>query len=179
VTRYFFPDNTVLIYFTMMGRQDLLLELLDGRGCWTITIEGECRASSTVEGLSGMTVFLDELSDSLIPSPAERTDASLFRSRLAQAGDSERDHLGESETLAVVSARSIPAICLTDDIRAAALAQSLGIATATTLDVLRIAVRAGKLSPDGVLALGEILVSRGRRLAGMPRSGADLHLWLA
>lgn len=175
---FYFPDNTVLIYFTLMGRQDLLAQLLNGRGAWTITIEAECRRSSSVDGLAGLTAFFAELGDAIVPTPAERADTALLRNRLARPGDSARDHLGEAETMAVVNGRGLSAIFLTDDNRAAQLATSLNIPTATTLDVLRIAVRSGRLSTDAMLALGALLEERGRRLPRMPRTGAELHLWL-
>lgn len=178
MTDFFFPDNTVLIYFALMGRQDLLLELLDGRGAWTITIEGECRRSSMEDGLGGLSVFLDGFDGAIIPSPAERTDSALLRSRLAKPGDSEQSHLGEAETLAVVSGRRLSAIFLTDDQGATSLAKSIDIPVAGTLDLLRVAVRSGRLSADAVPALGALLEERGRRLPGMPRTGPELHLWL-
>lgn len=96
------------------------------------------------DGLGGLTVFLDGIESAIIPSPAERTDSALLRSRLAQPGDSERAHLGEAETLAVVSGRRISAIFLTDDHGATSLAKSLDIPVASTLDLLRVAVGSGK-----------------------------------
>ncbi len=178
MTDFFFPDNTVLIYFALMGRQDLLAELLNGRGAWTITIEAECRRSSSVEGLAGLKTFFAELGDSIVPTPSERAETALIRSRLARPGDTARDHLGEAETMAVVNGRGLSAIFLTDDKRAAHLATSFNIPTATTLEVLRIAVRSGRLSTDAILTLGALLEEHGRRLAGIPRNGAELHLWI-
>jgi hypothetical protein len=178
VIDFFFPDTTALVSFTLMGRQDLLITLLGERGRWTVTIAGECRRSSMEPGLEGMTEFDDAFGDPWIPSPAERTDTQLYRSRLAIAGDPDTRHLGEAETIAVVTSRRLKALFVTDDFRARQLAGAAGVATATTLDLLRLSVRAGLLSEDALMALLQLLAAQRRHLAGAPRNRGELRRWL-
>ncbi|MGL4338862.1 MAG: hypothetical protein ACRCSP_00350 [Rhodoglobus sp.] len=176
---FFFPDTTALVTFTMMGRQDLLTSLLAGRGRWTVTIAAECRRSSQEPGLEGMTEFDNVLGDPWIPLPAERTDTQLYRSRLAVAGDPDTRHLGEAETIAVVTSRGPKALFITDDLRARQLAHGAGVQTATTLDLLRISVRTKLLSEDTLMALLQLLAAQGRHLAGAPTDPTAMKRWLA
>jgi hypothetical protein len=178
VSSLFFPDNTVLVNFALMSREDLLISLLGGRAHWTVTIAGECRRSSMEPGLEGMAVYIEAFNEPLIPSPAERTDTRLYRDRLAIAGDPETRHLGEAETIAVVTSRGLPAIFVTDDGGARRLASAAGVSTATTINLLRIAVRAGRLSPDAVMALFALLAERGRHLVGAPPTVEHVRAWL-
>jgi hypothetical protein len=179
VIDFFFPDNTALVTFTLMGRQDLLVALLAGRGRWTVTIAGECRRSSMEPGLGEMSAFAEALGEPLIPSPAERTDTQMYRNRLAIAGDPETRHLGEAETIAVVTSRGLSAVFVTDDHRARQLASSARVTSATSLDLLRISVRTKMLSEDALMALLQLLAQQTRYLSGAPRNRAEMKRWLA
>lgn len=45
MAKLFLPDNTVLINFAIIGRMDLLAELLNGQGSWCLSISRECANS--------------------------------------------------------------------------------------------------------------------------------------
>lgn len=76
--RFFFPDNTVLINFTHIGRHDLLEWFLRGNGAWTISTARECHNSSRARGLEQMSRWYELLPQPLAPEPAELVDAKAI-----------------------------------------------------------------------------------------------------
>lgn len=174
----FFPDNTVLVNFVLMGREDVFIKLAQGNGKWTLTIAGECHRSSFEEGLGGLIQLSEALGEPIMPTPAERLDTEVYRQRLARADDPPGKHLGEAEALAIISGRGLEAIFVTDDRGARQLADAADVMTVTTIELLRVAVRGGLLSADAAWALVELLRARGRAVWHASRTFVDFRKWV-
>lgn len=142
--KLFLPDNTVLINFAIIRRVDLLAELVKGQGAWCLSIARECDKSRA---------FHPDLSEAaaifgapLIPDASERLDAKIMRETMASPGESPTQHLGEAETIAIMSARQLDGLFLTDDAGARALAQRHQITAVSTWDLLRLAHKVNKIT---------------------------------
>lgn len=175
-----FPDNTVLINFGLLSRVDLFAELVDGRGAWTHTIATECDRSAQREDLAALTRMRDILGTPFYPSARERIDTFSLRARLAAPGDPPTAHLGEAETIAIMLAREIAGAFVTDDRGARRLAQApdIRIATYTTGDLLRLAVRASRIDADTCWELLQRLRGLGRRIPDVPGARGDYEHWV-
>jgi hypothetical protein len=140
VPRRFFPDNTVLINFTLIDRQDLLTWFLRGAGAWTIAIARECEKSAMVQDLGGMDYWSSLLSTPLAPTPVELVDSKTIAERMRKPGETApAKHMGEAETIAVITRRQIDAVFLTDDHDAARTAIAESIPVASTTKILALA----------------------------------------
>ncbi|SRR6266496_69494 len=147
----FFPDNTVLINFATINRMDLLQAVLNGKGAWCATVADECRRSSQHDGLEDMTLASDIFGTPMYPEGAEHVDIRVLRDQMARPGDGPRQHLGEAETIVIISRRQLTAYFVTDDREAARVAfAEHGIRTITTWDLLRAAHRAGRVDGDAL-----------------------------
>lgn len=140
-----FPDNTVLINFAILNRFDLLKSLANGNGRWCATVADECNKSAAFPGLGALAAASGIFRTALFPDSAELQDTAVFRNSLAKPGDPPHKHLGEAETIAIMSRRreDLPGFFVTDDGDAARLAAAHDIQSATTWDLLRVAFRAG------------------------------------
>ena len=174
-----FPDNTVLINFAIMRRTDLLAQLVQDRGRWTVTIESECNRSAKETGLEELVDVGTILGDPLIPTGVERLATELIRRQLAKPDDSRTQHLGEAETFAIVSQRAINALFVTDDLSAARFARTIPVKTATTADLVKLAVRTGKLGVDAAWSSVMLLRNAGRFLSGAPHNFDLFRAWCA
>jgi len=161
-----FPDNTVLINFAIINRMGLLEQLANKRGQWCATVASECAVSSKLQNLESLHEASRIFGEPLYPSIVEVQDTLLLRDELASPGDSKTQHLGEAETIAIVTRRNIAAFFATDDKGARRLAANHGIQTATTVDLLAVAVRAGLLSIDHHSEYLKTLRQHKRILAG-------------
>jgi predicted nucleic acid-binding protein len=178
VVTLLFPDNTVLVNFAIMGRVDLFADLVDGRGAWTSTIAGECAKSAQISGLESLARMPQILGDPIMPSRSERIDTFALRTRLASPGDHDAKHLGEAEAIAIISARNIAAVFVTDDRAAAVLASSAHIKTYSTADLVKLAVRAKRIDVDTGWDLLSLLHSRNRRVPGIPATRKSYDRWV-
>lgn len=171
---FVFPDNTVLINFTLIDRQDILQWFLRGRGKWTIAIARECAQSSDHPGLSAMRHWSAHLGRPLEPTKAELLNAAIIAESMRKPGDSKRtSNLGEAETIAVIAGRGIFAVFLTDDHGAARRASlEPGISTASTTRILALAEVNGKITRDEAREFFATLTTANRVL-GSPSSISD------
>lgn len=144
MAKLFLPDNTVLINFAIIRRMDLLAELLNGRGCWCLTIARECQNSADFHPDLDQAPAI--FGTPLAPDRTEYEDTRLLRDAMASPGDPTTKHLGEAETVAIISRRNIDGFFLTDDRDAKALATRHNIQVVTTWDLLRLAHRTGKVT---------------------------------
>jgi predicted nucleic acid-binding protein len=145
------PDNTVLVNFAHLNRMDLLAKLVKDNGAWCASVATECDQSARVPGLEAMADAYVIFGEPLWPqSPGEFVMTQAFRTRLARPGDSRLRHLGEAETLAIMTSRAIRGIFVTDDSSVIVIAQEQGIQVVTTFDLLRVACRAGMVDADTV-----------------------------
>lgn len=174
--KLFLPDNTVLINFAIIRRMDLLADLLKGEGAWRVSIARECGKPQAYHP------DLDQAGANfgppLIPDAGERIDATILREAMASPGEPATQHLGEAETIAIITARRLDCLFLTDDGGAAALARRHGIAAVSTWDLLRLAHRTNKVTRPVLTGYLRTLKDADR---GQPRniiSLDDLTPWL-
>lgn len=179
MTTLLFPDNTVLINFTMIDAINVLGELLNTRGRWTVTIRQECEKSARQPGLESLARIIDLIGEPLIPNRAERVDTSALRAQLARPGDESTRHLGEAETFAVMRSRNLSAVFVTDDRDAARLAGSLGIPVYSTGHLLKLMVRARKVPVELAWQMVLTLRTASRHLPFVPVSEERFHAWCA
>jgi predicted nucleic acid-binding protein len=142
VAQLLFPDNTVLINFALINRMDLLERLANGHGRWCATVAAECAQSASVAGLEALNDAHGIFGPPLYPeNPSERIDVQTFRRELAQPGDPIWQHLGEAETLAIMTRRSVEGFLVTDDNDARRLARRHQVTVVSTWDLLRVAAK--------------------------------------
>ena len=138
-----------------------------------ITIESECARSAQLSGLEQLHLIPGILGEAIIPTGAERVDTAIYR----YPTDASSAHLGEAETCAIILNRSLAARFVSDDLGAIRLAQSLGIETFTTADLLRLAVRVGFVtSAEGWRMLAE-LFSAHRVVPFAPHTQDEFTAW--
>ncbi|MGW6280539.1 hypothetical protein [Kribbella sp. NPDC055071] len=146
----FFPDNTVLINFAVIGRVDLLEKLANGNGRWCLSVSQECARSARIDGLSALNGVRDFLGRPLEPTPAELLTTRMLREAMAAPGDRPTKHLGEAETIAILTSRELrsTAVFVSDDTGALIHAEAHGIKIADTWDLLLLAERVGMISAE-------------------------------
>jgi hypothetical protein len=146
--QYFFPDTTIPINFAVIDRLDLLVAYLRGRGRMTQAVRAEVRKSAglvpnlarlDVESTFGMVIELDRESDA-------RAVENL-RKRFALRGDAPTKHLGESETLHVLTTRPEFGVSrfVTEDRAAYEMAGKMSVLRHHTMDVFHELVINGEL----------------------------------
>lgn len=176
MAQLFLPDNTVLINFAIIGAMELLAELLNGQGRWCISIARECQNSRNYypDIAAANTIF----GAPLVPNSAEYVDTRTLRDTIAVPGDPAVKHLGEAETIAIISRRRLDAYFLTDDGDATTLAAQHGIQVVTTWDLLRLAHKTGKVTKPVLITYVDTLMTQQR---GRPPGVVDptqLDGWL-
>lgn len=169
--RFFFPDNTVLINFSIIARNDLLKSFMGNRGKWTLTISRECSKSSQIPGYEAMSEWHDVLPSPLYPNPSELVDANAIAYGMRKPGDRETSsHMGEAEAFAIIANRKYQAVFLTDDHDAARVARNpdLKISTASTTRILAICQARGLVERDKARGYIAHLLNAGRVLGNPP-----------
>jgi predicted nucleic acid-binding protein len=179
VTQLLFPDNTVLVNFALINRMDLLEKLVNGKGRWCATVAFECARSAQEPGLDAM-----NLADEIFGSPwypqsgAERQDIEIMRLELASPGDTPYQHLGEAETLAIMTRRSVTGFFVTDDVDASRLARQHQVQVISTWDLMRMAGRCNFVDPDTLWGYVQTLRSKKRGAPRGVRDRASFDKWL-
>ncbi len=172
-----FPDNTVLVNFAHINRVALLGTLFPNKN-WCATVKGECAKSANIPGLADLRNAPGVFGAALYPDSAEHVDAQTIRAAMASPGDGPLKHLGEAETIAIVSRRGINALFVTDDHSAKTAAEKVGITVIDTWRVFRFAYKKRLLTADEVWGDCLTLSKSGR---GWPRCGrtrAAFDAWL-
>lgn len=167
---FFFPDNTVLINFTLIGRHDLLEWFVRRSGQWTLSVSRECHRSARQPGLSGLADWGLVFHEPLVPSPTELVNARVIAEQMRKPGDFKpSQHMGEAETIAIVVNRGLAAVFLTDDHDAArrASAEPL-ISVASTTKILAFAEAKGRLEHTVARRYLADLLNAGRVLGNPP-----------
>ena len=159
-------ETTVLSAFALAGRLDIVRELYSGRATWTLVVHDELIQGMKEEPLLGDAVAADWLGE---PQPVfDTARVENLRQRLGGRTNDERHH-GEATCIAL--AEQTGAGILVDDRDAKHLAEVSEIPTGTTLSVLTVAVREGRVSANEASELVADLIDRhGRRL---PRLAAE------
>jgi predicted nucleic acid-binding protein len=166
----FFPDNTVLVNFAIVRRIDLLETLANGNGRWCLTVSAECDKSARIEGLEDLRQVRRFLGNPLIPTAIERVTTNVLRDAMARPGDDPHKHLGEAETVAIVTSRTMTSavIFVSDDGSALDLAAAHGIRVTDTWGLLALAVRVRKVTDSQRISYESLLAANGRT---QPRRG--------
>jgi predicted nucleic acid-binding protein len=159
VTALFFPDNTVLVNFAYINRMELLRQLTNGNGRWCATIAQECARSAQITGLEALKQASAIFGSPLRPSPAELVDTYLLRDQMAGPADGRYAHLGEAETITIISARGLSGFLVTDDKNAASAARVAKIPVIDTWYLIRTAVKVEALSTADAWADAQTLVA--------------------
>jgi predicted nucleic acid-binding protein len=162
VATLLFPDNTVLVNFAIMSRMDLLARLANGNGQWCATVAQECARSARVAGLAALNDAGSIFGEPLLPDAAELQDARIMRDQLASPGDSGTAHLGEAETLAIITRRQLVCFFVTDDREAARLAANNNVSVVSTWRLLLVAYKNGWADPDTLWGYVQTLRAQSR-----------------
>jgi len=175
-----FPDNTVLVNFTLMHQQELLAHLVSGRSAWTATVAQECARSALEPGLEKMARMSQLFGVPLrLETAHEIVDATAFRTQMAAPGDPPSRHLGEAEALAIISNRLDGSVFVTDDSGARIVAQAVGVRTYSTCHLLKLAVRSRKITVHEAWAHVVALRRARRHLLDSPREETNFFAWCA
>lgn len=127
--------------FAIIHLVEELGDLIGSRGSWCATVAGECARGATKPGLEDMAMAPAIFGDPLYPIGAEHTDTQVIRERMLKPGDQATDHLGEAETIAIITRRQLRGFFVTDDRDAAREAKAEGIRVVSTWDILRLMTR--------------------------------------
>lgn len=159
-------ETTVLSAFALAGRLDILRDLYGSRAMWTLVVHDELVRGIRSEPRLGDAVIAGWLGE---PQPVfDVTRVEELRLRLGGRAEN-RQHLGEATCIALAEQRG--AGVLLDDRDAKRLAETCSLPTRTTISVLKMSVRKGKLSDREASELVANLIDRyGRRL---PRLSAE------
>lgn len=172
---FFFPDNTVLVNFGHINRVPLLGQLTPNLA-WCEVISQECAESARQPGLASLHYAGQVFGPPWKPTDAERELTFELRTAMMEPGDGPTKHLGEAETIAIITTRQTHAIFITDDGGARRSAEAEGIKVITTWDLLRAAHRRGHLTVQDAYADAQTLDSLGR---GWPPCGRSLVAFAA
>jgi predicted nucleic acid-binding protein len=157
-------DSSTLSAFCLVGRLDLLEARFAGRAQWTIEVYDEI-----ARGVADTPMLGDLLSAGWLGDPIRSLAVvEIERLRLALGGKArDRRHLGEAATIVVAGASGYVVAC--DDRDAIRIAHARGLATTTTVAILRDCVHSGLLTAAGAHDLLYTMIDdHGRRL---PRIG--------
>lgn len=162
-TTVMFPDTTVLINFAIINRMDLLARLTNGHGRWCATVSREWE--DWTPRLRLVAIPWEIFGDPLRPDPAELEYARTLRTRLARPGKNPYRHLGEAETIAIVTRRGLRCFFVTDDRSAQQLARRHGVPTVDTWQLLRLGHAKGWVDADTLW--GYVQTLRDHRRGGL------------
>lgn len=174
----YFPDNTVLINFAIIGEMELFKTLLQGRGAWVGAVHAECEESSDKGYYPGIEAAFDFMPDPILLTTFERREARHMQQYIADPTDKPTKSLGEAETIAVITNRRIsPAVFITDDGGAVAYIeeQDLPIEVFSTTDILALAVNAKMLDEATAIEHIAALVAQKRKRISLNRFLAVLN----
>lgn len=182
--RLVFPDTTVLINFGLVEEMPLLDTLVAGNGSWSATVASECDDQAVKLNLPRMseahTIFGQPLR---LVTQAEYLDFRLNQDYFRQASsDPSASHAGESETLAILTSRSIKSVLVSDDtgvpLRIASLDVHPTIQTTTSWHFFRIAHWKGHITEARLWEIRSILLAKGRGCPIEVRKQARFAQWV-
>ena len=168
---YFFPDNTVLINFTLLDRQDLV-EWFTAKGTrlWTTSVYYECDKSAEIKGQEAMVRWRRVFGKPLSPEKLDFIAISMIVDQMRLPGETApRKHMGEAETIAIAENRYPGSVFLTDDHDAARVADARHIQSVSTTKIIAFAEVKAEITHDQARGYLAELLNRGRVLGGSPR----------
>lgn len=177
--QYFFPDTTVLINFAVIGRLGLLAMYLRGCGRMTQAVRGEIRRSAErVPNIVGLDFDAEFGKSIVLDTDSDIRGVQNLRKRFARRGDAATKHLGESETLHVMTTREEYRMSrfATEDRAAYEMAAHLGVLRHTTMEIFQELVANGNLDLEEAFSLVEAIESSRyeRTLLRRPNRPQDL-----
>ena len=177
--QYYFPDNTVLINFAVVDSIELLVAYLSGRARVTQAVAAEIKKS--IERVPHLREFdIEQHCGRPIELNTEADNRAVLqmRKRFASRNDPPTKHLGESETLHVISSREQYATSrfLTEDRDAYRVAESMGVLCSNTMEVFQDLVARGEVSSSEAFALLQSIADGpfDRTLLSVPTRHQDL-----
>jgi predicted nucleic acid-binding protein len=176
-----FPDNTVLVNFAIINRLDLLARLVNGNGQWCATVARECAQSAKQADLTALDDAGEIFGEPLFPDQAELLDTRVLRNQLASPGDAPTQHLGEAETIAIITRRQLQKSCIfvTDDGAARRLAALNGVSVVGTWRLLKLAHRKEWVDADTLWGYMQTLKAQDRGAPPGVRDRTSFDKWLA
>ncbi len=158
-----FPDTTVLINFAHCTAMDLLERIVGSRGQWCAAVAAECDHQSAQEQLPEMREAHRIFGQPLRPeTPTEHLAVRVIRQDFLRPGDGPRKHLGESESLAIISERRLHARFITDDGFVPQRARAVNVTCVTTWDLFKAAMLGGLVDVAQVHRYRRILLHHRR-----------------
>ena len=175
MTRYWFPDNTVLCNFAAVDELAILETFLDGRGRWVEAVAAETAMSARVhQALVDLTWLGDplEFDDPKTVGAVERIRRAVF----GGTPDRATQHLGEAQTCWLLhNDRAYgESVWITDDRQAFDYGKRQGIRTLDTAGLVAEAVARTDLTRTSGWELLARMVDSGRDNVRLPPSPADL-----
>jgi hypothetical protein len=156
---------------------NLLEALANGNGRWCATVADETANMARKAGQEDMALAPGIFGDALLPeSQRERIDIEAIRVSLAEPEDPAYKHLGEAETIVIISNRGYSAAFVSDDSGARHVAAGLGVTTYSTWDLLKLAYRLNKIAQEEFWDFAYFLRSKKR---GWPPCGHNRQDFLA
>jgi len=154
---------------------DLLQSLLKGSGRWCHTVRRECRKSAQEPELQSLSQAEQILGKAIKPVGNESLEALKLRQQMAAPNDPRYRHMGEAETIAIMSSRFSDAVLMTDDRHATEIAKAQGLRVASTWKLLYLVCAAGLATEMEVLGFLKDLRHRGAPVLG---SISELRSWM-
>lgn len=175
----FFPDTTVVSNFALIDKMDLLREMVNGNGSWCATVASECSVGASKPGLSAMNEAASIFGEPLFPSPSEHVDIQVLQEKMMQPGDVATSHLGEAETIVIITGRQIAAAFVTDDADARRQAKLHGVPVYSTWHILKLAVATRRMTLEEFQVVYHLLVNGGRGHPPCARNVDAVVDWLS
>ena len=182
--RLVFPDTTVLVNFALVDEMSLLALLVGENGCWCGTVASECDDQASKQGLPRMREAHQVFGEPLrMQTQREFIDFRLNQDFFRQASSNpEATHAGESETLAIISARSIKSLVVSDDgavaLRLANLELDPTVQATTSWHFFRVAYWKGHISEARFWEIRRVLLEHQRGCPDDVRDPAKFTVWI-
>ena len=172
-----FTDTSVLINLYRAERLDLITDLLGEHATWTGSMRAECCRKEWELGLPGLARGVERLlGEPMLPRDDEHVRIRQLRTQMAEPGDHPSAHLGEAETITIVTARRLKAIFATDD-RAAAM-HAAPTRCVTTWELVRLAVRRDLITAAEAGRIWEVFLTHGGRPPRTISEAGGFVAWL-
>ncbi len=178
MSRFLFPDNTVLCNFAAVDRLDLLENFLRGRGRWTEAVAAETEASARILPALGPLVTAGWLGDPIVVDRAADIAAvELVRLNVFGGRSSRRtEHLGEAQTCHVIATwkEFAGSVWISDDRASLDFADARGMTAWETIDIVRCIIADGDLTPQAAYDVMIDMADADRALT-LPNNPGDLR----
>lgn len=156
----------------------MLEAVINGKGAWCASVASECSEGALKPGLEDMAQAHQIFGNPLFPDAAEHVNLLVLRDQMLQPGDRRSAHLGEAETITIITSRNLTAAFVTDDKEAQRQARAQQIPVYSTWHILKLAVKTKKLSDLEFWTAYNTLVGVNRGHPPCGRDSASVNAWL-